>query len=120
MINDHKLISRELEGDQSSSKGIVTAEREAAIDVHFFPEDQYVSDLCFQDPVAAFMESYISRNLKISDFFISLMFTGEYSFFNEFYSLLLHFQHQLLSSDRDKVSLVLKLLGWLLWNSAFT
>jgi hypothetical protein len=120
MINDHKLISRELEGDQSSSKGTVTAEREAAIDVQFFPEDQYVSDLCFQDPVAAFMESYISGNLKISDFFSSLMFTGEYSFLNEFYSLLLHFQHQLLSSDRDKVSSVLKLLGWLLWKSTFT
>jgi len=48
------------------------------------------------------------------------LFVGKYSFMNEFYSPFLHFKHQLLRSDRDKVSLVLKLLGWLLWKSAFT
>ena len=33
MIDDQDLIIRELEGDQYSSKGIVMAEQEAAMDV---------------------------------------------------------------------------------------
>jgi hypothetical protein len=53
--------------------------------------------------VAAFMEFYISDNLKISDFLSSHMFLGEYGFLNEFLSLLLHFKHHLLISDRDEI-----------------
>jgi hypothetical protein len=120
MIDNQDLISREQEDDQFSSRGTVMAEQEAAIDVQLFPKNQYVSDLYFKDPVATFIESYISENPKISDFFSSLIFPGEYGFLNEFLSLLLHFKHHLLISEKDEIISVLKLLGWLLWKSTFT
>jgi hypothetical protein len=53
---DHELISRGQEDDQSSCRGTVMAEQEAAIDVQLFLEEQHVSYLLFKDPVAAFME----------------------------------------------------------------
>ena len=85
-----------------------------------FSLDQHVYDLSFNDPVAAFMESYISENLKISDFLILLMFPSEYGFLNKFLSLLLYFRYHLLISVMDKIFSFLKLLEWLLWKSAFT
>jgi hypothetical protein len=115
MIDDQNLRSREQEGDQFSSKGTTMAEQEAAIDVQLFSEEQHVTYLPFKDPVAAFMDVYFSKDLKISDFLSLSLFVGKYSFMNEFYSPFLHFKHQLWSSDRDKVSSVLKLPGWLLW-----
>jgi hypothetical protein len=87
---------------------------------HMFSMDQHVYDLRFKDPVAAFMESYFSENSKISDFFNSSMFLGEYGFLNGFLSLLLNFRHQLLIGDMHEIISVLKLLGWLLWKSSFT
>ena len=53
--DDQDLITRELESHQSSS-------REAVMVEQVFSVDQHVSDLCFKDPVATFMESYISEN----------------------------------------------------------
>jgi hypothetical protein len=120
MIDDQDMSSREQEGGQSSSRGTTMAEQEAAIDVQLFPEDQYVSDFPFKDPVAAFMELYFSESLKVSDFFSSPMFSGEYDFRKEFLSLWLHFKLHLLINDKDEISSVLKLLGWLLWKSSFT
>ena len=120
MIDDQNLRSREQEGDQFSNKGTTMAEQEASIDVQLFSKEQHVTYLPFKDPVAAFMDVYFSKDLKISDFLSLSLFVGKYSFMNEFYSPFLHFKHQLLSSDRDKVSSVLKLLGWLLWKSTFT
>jgi hypothetical protein len=96
------------------------AEQEASIDVQLFSEEQHVTYLPFKDPVASFMDVYFSKDLKILDFLSLSLFVGKYSFVNEFYSPFLHFKHQLLSSDRDKVSSVLKLLGLLLWKSTFT
>jgi len=113
VFDDHKLISREQEGHKSCSRGTI-------INVQLFPKDQQVSDLSFKDPVAAFIESYILENLKVSDFFSLHMFPGEYSFLKEFLSLLLHFRYHLLINDKDKFYSVLKLLGWLLWKSVFT
>jgi hypothetical protein len=110
---DHKLLSREQEIHQSSSKEVVMVEQ-------VFSLDQHVYDLSFKDPVAAFMESYISENLKISDFLSSPMFPGEYGFLNKFLSLLLYFRYHLLIGVMDKIFSVLKLLEWLLWKSAFT
>jgi hypothetical protein len=72
--------------------------------------DQYISDLVFKDPVAALMELYISDHPKISNFFNSPTFSGEYSFLKDSLSLLLNFSFYLLISDRDKVFSVLKLL----------
>jgi hypothetical protein len=95
------------------------AEEQVMVEQEFFV-DQHVFDLPFKDPVAAFMESYIPENPKISDFLSSHMFLGEYGFLNEFLSLLLHFRNHLLIGDRDKVLSVLKLLEWLLWKSTFT
>jgi hypothetical protein len=79
-----------------------------------------VSDPSFKDPVAAFIESYISEKLKVSDFFSLHMFPIEFGFVNDFLSLLLHFKHQLLISKNDEIISVLKLLGWMLWKSSFT
>jgi hypothetical protein len=76
------------------------AEQEVVIDVQWFPKDQHVSDLPFKDPVAAFMELYFSESWKVSDFFSSPMFSGEYGFQKEFLLLLLHFRTQLLINDR--------------------
>ena len=88
--------------------------------MQLFPESQHIFYLGLKDPVVAFMESYISDNLKISDFLSLPVFPGKYSFLKKFLSLLLHVKHHLLISDKDDISLVLKLLGWLLWKSTFT
>ena len=82
--------------------------------------DQHVCDLGFKDPVVAFMDSYFSEKPKISDFLSLPLFMGEYGFWKDFLSLLLHVKHHLLISDKDEISSVFKLLGWLLWKSAFT
>ena len=73
-----------------------------------FSKDQHVFDLPFKDPVAAFMDLYFSENLKISYFLSLPLFMVKYGFLNEFLSLLLHFRHQLLISDKYEIPLVLK------------
>jgi hypothetical protein len=120
MIDKQDLISREQKDDQFSSKGKVMEEHEAAINVQLFPEDQQVSDFCFKDPVAVFIECYISENLKASDFLNLSVFPSEFGFVNNFLSFLLHFKRRLLISVNDEIISVLKLLGWLLWKSTFT
>ena len=120
IFDDQSLISRGQEDDRSSCKETIMAEQEAAIDVQLFFEEQQVTYLPLKDPVAAFMDLYFSKNLEISDFFILPVFSGKYGFLKDFLLLLIHVKYQLLSSDRDKVSSVLKLLGWLLWKSSFT
>jgi hypothetical protein len=109
--DDQDLITRELESH-------LFASREAFMDEALI--DQYVSDLGFKDLVVALMESYGSEYVKISDLFYSSSLPGESSFLKEFLSLLLHFRHHLLINGMDKIFLVLKLLEWMLWNSAFT
>jgi hypothetical protein len=83
-FDDHELISRGQEGDQFSSKGTTMVEQEATIDVQLFSEEQHVTYLPFKDPVAAFMDVYFSKDLKISDFLSLSLFVGKYSFMNEF------------------------------------
>jgi hypothetical protein len=82
---------------------------------HTFSMDQHVYDLGFKDPVAAFMEQYLSENPKNLDFLSSQMFPGGYGFLNDFLSLLLNFRHHLLIGNMDEIISVLKLIGWLLW-----
>jgi hypothetical protein len=120
VFDDHELISRGQEDDQSSCRRTVMAEQEAVIDVQLFLEEQHVSYLLYKDPVAAFMELHFSEGSKVSDFFNSPMFSGKYGFLKSSLSLWLHIQHHLLISNKDKISSVLKLLGWLLWKSSFT
>ena len=62
VFDDHKLISKGQEDDQSSWRGTVMAEQEAAIDVQLFPEEQHVSYLLFKNLVASFMELYFSES----------------------------------------------------------
>jgi hypothetical protein len=88
-------------------------EQEFSVNQHFY-------DLGFKDPVAVFMELYFLEGLKVSDFFSSPMFSGEYDFRKEFLLRLLLSRHHLLISDKDEISSVLKFLGWLLWKSSFT
>jgi hypothetical protein len=110
---DHKLLLREQESNQSSGREAIMVEK-------VFSMDQHVYDLGFKDSMAAFMESYISENLKISNFLKSSALTGEYGFLNKFLSLLLHFKHHMLINEKDEIISVLKLLGWMLWKSSFT
>jgi hypothetical protein len=112
LIDDQDLITIELEGHQFSNKETVMIEQ-------VFSMDHHVYDLGFKDPVATFMESYISENLKFSDVRSSQMFLGGYGFLNEFLSLLLHFRRHLLIGGMDEIISVLKLLGWMLWKSTF-
>lgn len=103
VFDDHKVITKEQEGNQSSN-------REAIIEMQLFREDQEVFDFSFKDLVAAFIEPYISKNLKVSNFFSLHMFPFEFDFVNDFYSLLSHFKNQLLISQNDEIISVLKLL----------
>ena len=120
IIDDQSLISNGQKYDQSSYRETIMAEQEAVIDVQLFPEEQDVSYLLYKDPVAAFMELHFLEGLKVSDFSNSLMFSGKYGFLKISLSLWLHIQHHLLINNKDKISSVFKLLGWLLWKSAFT
>jgi hypothetical protein len=63
--------------------------------------------------VGDLIELYISDPLQVSDLIHSSISAGEYEF-------MICFSYFLLSSDRDKVITVLKLLRWLLWKSTFT
>jgi hypothetical protein len=73
MIDKKDLISREQKDEQSPSLETVMAEQEFFVDQHF-------SDIGFKDPMAVFMELYFSEGLKVSYFFSSPMFSGEYDF----------------------------------------
>jgi hypothetical protein len=106
------------QGDYQGRHLIVS--KEAFIQGQLFFVSQNVFDLGFRDPVAALMELYISDPLKILDFVYSSVFTSEYSFLKVYLSLLISFSYFLLSSDRDKVILVLRLLQWLLWKYVYT
>ena len=119
-MDDQTLIRRKKEGHQYSNIAIVTAEKEFSINMQLFPESQHIFYLGLKDLVAAFMESYISDNLKISDFLSLPVFPGKYGFLKKFLSLLLHVKHHLLINDKYEISSVFKLLGWLLWKSTFT
>ena len=113
MIDDQDLIIREEECHQFFR-------REAVIFEQGFFVDQHVFDLGFKDLMASFMDSYFSENLKISDLLRLPLFMGKYGFLKKFLSLLLHVKHHLLISDKDEISSVFKLFGWLLWKSTFT
>jgi hypothetical protein len=120
IIDDQSLISRGQEDDQSSCRETIMAEQEVTMDMQLFPEEQHVSYFLFKDPVAVFMDLYFSKNLKISDFLSLPVFLSKYDFLKSSLSLWLHVQHHLLISNKDKISSVFKLLGWLLWKSTFT
>ena len=113
MLDDQKMITKESKNHKYSRK-------EAVIEIKLFPEEKQVSNLSFKDPVAAFIESYFSEKLKVSDFFRLHMLSCEFGFVNGFLSFLSHLKHQLLISVNDEIISVLKLLGWLLWKSTFT
>jgi hypothetical protein len=87
---------------QGNKKVIYLQAREAFMDEKLFYVDQHASDLGFKDPVAAYMESYVSDFLKISDCIISPIFMGEYGFLKEFMSLLLYLCYYSLISDIDE------------------
>jgi hypothetical protein len=120
VFDDHELISRGQEDDQSSCRGTVMAEQEADIDGQLFSKEQHVTCLPFKDPVVAFMDIYFSKNLKIYDFLSLPLFPGKYGFLKDLCLLLIHVKHHLLIGDKDEISSVFKLLEWLLWKSAFT
>jgi hypothetical protein len=120
IIDDQSLISKGQEDDQSSYRETIMAEQEVTMDMQLFPEEQHVSYFLFKDPVAVFMDLYFSKNLKISDFLSLPVFLSKYDFLKSSLSLWLHVQLHLLISNKDKISSVFKLLGWLLWKSAFT
>jgi hypothetical protein len=96
VFDDHKVITKEQESNQSSNRG-------AVIDMHLFPEDGEFSYFSFKDPVSTFIESYLSENLKVSNFLRFHIFPVEFGFVKDFYSLLLHFKNQVLISENDEI-----------------
>ena len=120
VFNDHKESIKESENHKSFSKGKIMVGHEPAINIQFLPKIQHVSEMCIKDPVAAFIESYVSRKMEFLDFLNLLVFPEDFGVVNIFLSLLLHFKHQILISKDDEIISVLKLLGWLLWKFSFT
>ena len=55
------------------------------------------------DPIAIYMESYVSDFLKISNCIISPILMGEYGFLKDFMLLLRYFCYYSLISDIDEV-----------------
>ena len=78
--------------------------------MQLFPESQHIFYLGLKDSMAAFMESYISDNLKMSNFLSLPVFSGKYGFLKNFLSLLLRVKHHLLISDKDEIYSVLNCL----------
>jgi len=111
--DDQNLIIKEKEGSQFLNKEIV-------MDMQLIVVDQYVADFSFKDPVAAYMESYVSDLMKISDFSNSPVLRGECDSRKKFLSMLSFFYYFLLSSVLDEIISVIKMLEWLLWKSTFT
>ena len=77
---------------------------------------------CFQfhDHINEYTELHFSNSLEHAELIFLSACSGEYGCLDEFLSLLLHFKHQLLISDKDEVSSILKFLEWLLWKAEFT
>ena len=86
------------------------------MDEQLFHVDKY----SFKDSFEALLELDFSSHLKILDFISSLTLLGKYYFLKDFLSLMICFCYYLLTSDRDKIISVSKLLEWLLWKSVFT
>ena len=82
--------------------------------------NQNAFDLDFRDTMADLIELLISDPMKVLDFIHSSISMGDYEFMKDYLLLLICFSYFLLSSDRDKVIMILKLLKWLLWKSVFT
>jgi hypothetical protein len=82
--------------------------------------NQNAFDLDFRDPMVDLIELLISDPMKVPYFIHSSIYTSEYDFLKAYLLLLICFSYFLLSSDRNKVITVLKLLRWLLWKSTFT
>ena len=93
---------------------------EPAINIQFLHEVHHVSKMCLKDPVAAFIESYVSGKMEFLDFLNLSVFPEDFAVVNNFLSLLLHFKHKILISKDDEIISVLKLIGWMLWKFAFT
>jgi hypothetical protein len=108
-------------GQQEDFQGRhLSTNREPVMEGQSFFMNQNAFDLDFRDPVADLIELLISNPIKVLDFIHSSISMGEYDFLKAYLLLLICFSYFLLSSDRDKVITVLKLLKWLLWKSAFT
>ena len=74
MIDDQSLIIRKQGSHQSSNRGTIMVEQEAAINMEHFPKSQHFFYHGLKDLLAAFMESYILGHLKISHFLSLPMF----------------------------------------------
>jgi hypothetical protein len=113
IVDDQNLISREPEGCLFSSKEECMYEQLSFL-------NQQVSNHGLEDPIAAYMESYVSDCLKIPVFIISQVFMGKHVSLKEFLSLFSDLCYSLLISGMDGIPSVMKLLEWLLWKFSFT
>ena len=113
IFDNQELITRGQESHLFSNKG-------KSIYRQSFFLNQQASDHGFDDPVAAYMESYVSNLMKISDFSNSPVLRSECDSRKKFLSMLSFFYYFLLSSLLDEIISVIKMLEWLLWKSTFT
>ena len=113
IVDYQDLISRGPEGCLFSSKEECMYEQ-----LYFL--NQKVSNHGLEDPIAAYMESYVSDFLKIPVFITSQVFMGKYVSLKEFISLFSDLCYSILFSGLDGIPSVMKLLECLLWKFSFT
>jgi hypothetical protein len=112
-VDDQEFVSKEQGGHLFATRETFTKEQPSLLKK---PKFYHV----IHDPIAIYMESYVSDFLKISNCIISPILTGKYGFMNDLMLLLLYFFYYSLISGIDEIISVIKLLEWLLWKSTFT
>jgi hypothetical protein len=91
-VDDQELVSKEQGGHLFASEEAFSKEQPSLLKQ---PKFYHV----IHDPIAIYMESYVSDFLKISNCIISPILTGKYGFMKDFMSLLLYFCYYLLSHE---------------------
>ena len=76
--------------------------------------NQQVSNNGLEDPIASYMESYVSYCLKIPFFIIPQVFMGKHVSLKECLSLFSDLCYSLLINGMDRIPSFMKLLEWLL------
>jgi len=118
--NLQKSFNLQLEQQEDYQGGHLFSSKGKNMHDQTFSLNQYDCDSSFKDPVAVFLESYLSDSLKISDFIMSSVFGDEYDLLKKSLWLLLCFYDYMLISSIDEVPSVIKLLECLMWKYAFT
>ena len=113
IVDDQNLISREPKGCLFSSKEECMYEQLSFL-------NKQVSNHGLEDPIAAYMDSYVLDCLKILVFITSQVFMGKHVSLKEYFSLFSDLCYSLLISGMDGIPSFMNFLEWLLWKFSFT